>query len=62
MFGGELFLAGGRQAIVFRALVAFGLPPLGGEPPLPFEPMQGRVEGTGFHLQYIAGADADAPE
>jgi hypothetical protein len=49
--GGQLLFAGGGDAVVPGSLVAFRLFPFGAYPTLALEPLQGRVEGTGFHLE-----------
>jgi hypothetical protein len=59
LFFGKLAFAGGGEAVIFGAAVGFGLAPLGGEPALFFEAVQGGIEGAVFDLQGIGGAGAE---
>ena len=43
VFGGELFPAGWREAVIFGSLAIFGFLPLGFHPPSLFEPVQRRI-------------------
>jgi hypothetical protein len=64
-FPGGLFVlqpppAGGGQTIEASAAVVLGRSPVGGDPPLPFEPLQRRIQRPLLHLQDIIRQLADA--
>ena len=47
------------QAIDLNPLVVVRDGPLGGDPFLSFQPVQGRIERAGINLKHLAGVDPD---
>ena len=57
----ELSASGARERVVLRAAILFGDAPLGLDPALMLETMQGRIQRTLVNLQHIARHLANAP-
>src|SRR5262245_57338512 len=58
-FTRQLFLALRRQPVILGALIGLALGPFGPQPPLLFQPVEGRIEGAGFDLQEVRGLCAN---
>jgi len=58
-FQRELLLTFGRKPVELRALVVLGDSPLGLDPTLAPQPVEGGVEGTVLNLQQVVGLGAD---
>src|SRR5258708_36119709 len=58
-FQRELLLAFRRKLIELCALIVLGDSPLGFDPPLVPQPMEGRIKAPMLHLQEVVGPVAD---